>query len=87
MSIENNSKFVRGKNESRRQIEEFVFAPYAMEKPHHDGWDYVLKVPYENEADLNEQVDEMISEASSIADLRNGYIEMNITEPATNRSW
>ncbi|HGO6700339.1 TPA: recombinase family protein [Legionella pneumophila] len=87
LQVENNSKFVRGKNESRRQIEQECFAPFDMIKKDKDSWDYVLKVPYENDKELDEAINELIEEAGYIADLRNGFIEINVTEPATGKSW
>jgi len=87
MQVENNSKFVRGKTESRRQIEESCFAPFDMVKKDKDSWEYVLKIPYESDKELDETMNELMDEAGYIADLRNGYIEMNATEPATGKSW
>ena len=87
LSVENNSKFVRGKNKSRQEIEEYCFADYDMMKKNKDGWDYILKIPYTDPKEIDEAIDEIISEAQSIADNRYGFIELSITEPATGRTW
>ena len=58
-----------------------------MVKKDKDSWDYVLKIPYESDKELDEAINELIEEAGCIADLRNGFIEMNVTEPATGKSW
>ena len=43
----NNSKFVRGKTRSRRDIEEYVLRRYQVKKPDADGWEYLLTIPHE----------------------------------------
>ncbi|AOU50673.1 TPA: recombinase family protein [Legionella pneumophila] len=87
LRVENNNKFVRGKNESRRQIEQYCFAAFDMVKKDKDGWEYILKVPYTSDKDLDETLYDVMHEAESIADCRNGFTEMSITEPATGKSW
>ncbi|HAU0345706.1 TPA: recombinase family protein [Legionella pneumophila] len=87
LRVENNNKFVRGKNESRRQIEQYCFSAFDMVKKDKDSWDYILKIPYINNNDLDETLYDLMHEAESIADCRNGFTEMSITEPATGKSW
>lgn len=87
LRVENNNKFVRGKNESRRQIEQYCFSSFDMVKKDKDGWEYILKVPYTNEQDLDEAIYDLMHEAESIADCRNGFTEMSVVEPATGKSW
>lgn len=87
LRVENNNKFVRGKNESRRQIEQYCFAAFDMVKKDKDGWEYILKVPYTHDNDLDETLYDVMNEAESIADCRNGFTEMSIIEPATGKSW
>lgn len=75
---------------ARKRLSNLVkacFAPFDMVKNDKDGWTYTLKIPYETEEELDETIDEMMGEASYIADLRNGFIEMSVTEPATDKSW
>ena len=45
--VENNSKYVRGKNESRQRIEESCFSPFNMTKKDKNGSQYTLKIPYQ----------------------------------------
>lgn len=87
LQVENNSKFVRGKNESRRQIEQECFAPFDMVKKDKDSWEYVLTIPYESDKELDETINELIEETGSIADLRNGFTEISVLEPATDKAW
>ncbi|AOU50693.1 recombinase family protein [Legionella pneumophila] len=87
LRVENNNKFVRGKNESRRQIEQYCFSSFDMVKKDKDGWEYILKVPYTNDKDLDKTLYDVMHEAESIADCRNGFTEMSIIEPATGKSW
>lgn len=87
LSVENNSKFVRGKKKAREYIEQDWESYYDMQKLQSDGWDYVLKVPYQSEEELEETVYEMISEAQSTADLKNCFVEMSITHKETGKSW
>ena len=58
-----------------------------MIKTDNERWDYVIKVPFENDKELDELIDEIISEAGYIADMRNGFVEMDIIDPKTERSW
>lgn len=87
LSVENNSKFVRGKNQSREEIERYCFSQYDMKKTSADSWDYTLKIPHTSDEELDEIIDEIIAEASGIADSRNGFIEMDVVEPSTGKSW
>ena len=87
LQVENNSKFVRGKNETRRRIEQECFAPFDMVKKDKDSWEYVLKVPYESEKELDDTINELMEEAGYLADLRNGFTEISVTEPSTGRTW
>lgn len=87
LRVENNSKFVRGKNESRREIERQCFSEFKMVKKDKDGHEYALQIPYETDEDLDATVHEIMTEASCIADLRNGFIEMDVLEPSTAKAW
>ena len=87
MSVGNNSKFVRGKKKAREYIEHDWDSYYDMQKLQSDGWDYLLKVPYQSEEELEETVYEIISEAQSSADLKHCFVEMSITHKETGKSW
>ena len=89
LSVENNSKFVRGKSRARAEIEQDVLSRFSMEKTDKNGWEYILSIPYTTDEELDEIIlEEIYAEAERIADLRNGFIEGHITsldDPA--RSW
>jgi DNA invertase Pin-like site-specific DNA recombinase len=89
LTVENNSKFVRGKNKSREDIEWDILRRYQMEKPHKDGHRYILTIPYETDEELDRIIyDEILGEAHRIADLRNGHIEADVISlEDPDRSW
>jgi hypothetical protein len=87
LRVENNSKFVRGKGKSRRHIEDFHLSHYDAKKLDKNGWEYELTFRYENEDDLERQIDHLTAEMSSEADSRNGFIECKFSEVGTDRSW
>lgn len=87
LHVENNSKFVRGKGESRQEIERQCFSEFNMVKKHKDSNEYTLQIPYETDTELDETIHEIMSEASYIADLRNGFVEIDALEPATEKTW
>ena len=88
-AVENNSKFVRGKGKSREDIEWDILRRYQMEKPHKDSHRYILTIPYETDEELDRIIyDEILGEAHSIADLRNGFIEADVVSlDDPDRSW
>lgn len=85
--MKKNSKFVRGKKKVREEIEEHWDYYYDMKKLQPDGWEYTLKVPYQSETDLDDKVYAILSEADSTADLRNCFIEYDISNEGTDKSW
>ena len=86
--VENNNKFVRGKKRSREDIERFVLSHYRMHKPDPKGYDYELTIPYENDKDLDNTIYDILQEASSIADMRNGFIEAEVlAQDGSERYW
>jgi len=88
LRVENNSKFVRGKNRSRENIERYVLSHYGMCKPDPKGWEYELTIPYETDKGLDDTIYGILQEASSIADDRNGFIEAEvIAQDGSGRSW
>lgn len=74
--VENNNKYVRGKKRSIEDIENYVLYDYDMKKL--GGWEYELKIPYENEKDLDEQIDEIVRRVDSEADMRNCFTEISV---------
>ena len=88
MIVENNSKFVRGKSRSLREIEDYVFAPYQMYKSDPKGCEYELTIPYRSEEELDDTINEIISEASNTADMRNGFAEIEVLAlDGSDRYW
>ncbi|MBF0302666.1 MAG: recombinase family protein, partial [Desulfamplus sp.] len=88
LRVENNSKFVRGKSKVRKHIEDFILSEYDMKKPDKDGWEYELTIPYENDKDLDDKINSMLAEMDSEADMRNCFIEADVTAmDGSDRSW
>ncbi len=88
LRVENNSKFVRGKTQSRQEIEDRVLSRYNMRKPNKDDWNYELTVTYQSDKELDDIVYDILSEAEFIADCRNGFIEADMREVGgRERAW
>ena len=89
LTVENNSKFVRGKNKSREEIEDWVLSRYGMEKPHKDSHRYILTIPYQTDEELDRIIyEDILAEAHRIADNRHGFVEadvLSLDDP--ERSW
>jgi DNA invertase Pin-like site-specific DNA recombinase len=83
LQVENNNKFVRGKNKSRVEIEEICLARYQAKKLSPDGFEYELTFHHTDEADLQEQINELARDMEDIADSRNGGIEADFTDIKT----
>ena len=87
LQVENNSKFVRGKGKSRKNIEDYCLSEYNAKKLDKDGWEYELTFQYSDDEDLENQINDLAAEMSDEADLRNGFVECSFTEVGTDRSW
>ncbi len=89
LTVENNSKFVRGKGKSREDIEWDILRRYQMEKPHKDSHRYILTIPYETDEELDRIIyDDILGEAHRIADMRNGFVEADVISlDDPDRSW
>lgn len=85
LRVENNSQFVRGKKRARENIERFHLQQYGMKKL--KGWEYELTFAYEDDADLDRQVNDLLQEIEQEADLRNCFIETDLRENGTDRYW
>ena len=85
LRVERNSKFVRGKKKARQDIEDYVLSRYDMKKKDKDkdGWEYTLKISYTDQEDLEKTVYDIYSEMESQANMRNCFIEADITNPFT----
>jgi DNA invertase Pin-like site-specific DNA recombinase len=89
LTVENNSKFVRGKHKSREDIEWEILSRYQMEKPHKDSHRYILTIPYQTDEELDRIIyEDILGEAHRIADLRNGFVEADVVSlDDPERSW
>ena len=89
LRVENNSKFVRGKNRAREEIERCILSRFAMEKPNQNPCEYVLSIPYTTEEELDQIIyREIFAEAESLADLRHCFIEGDMASwDDPERSW
>jgi integrase/recombinase XerD len=74
--VENNSKFVRGKGKSTREIEDHILSRYNMQKPDKNGYTYILDIPNGTDEKIEEFVyDELLGPANTIADYRHGFLQ------------
>jgi hypothetical protein len=87
LQVENNSKFVRGKGKTRKEIEDNYLSDYDCKKLEKDGWKYELTFRYTDDEDLERQIYELADEMESVASLRNGFTECSFAEVGTDRSW
>lgn len=87
LRVENNNKFVRRKQQVRETIERVCLSRYGMQKQHKDGWEYELTISYQDDQDLDKQIEDLLDEMHSEADLECCFIEADVTEIGTERSW
>ncbi len=89
LTVENNSKFVRGKTKSKADIEWDILRRYHMEKLHKDSHRYLLTIPYESDEELDRIIyEDILGEAQRIADLRHGFVEADVVAvDDPDRSW
>jgi len=73
LQIINNNKFVRGKKKTRESIEQFTLT--YLEDYEHDGDDYILTIEYSNDQELEEIINELLSEMHSTADGCNCFLD------------
>lgn len=87
LRVENNSKFVRGKSKVRSEIEDFLSSEYTLKKQYKDSWEYKLIVQYQTEKDLEGEVEAILEEMHSLADMRNCFIEYSLSWQEGKKSW
>ena len=87
LRVENNNKFIRRKKRVREKIEYWCLSQYNYHQPSKDRWDYSLSIPYETEEELERKIDELYMEMSNIADNDYCFIEADLREIGTDRSW
>lgn len=75
LSVENNNSFVRGKSRSLKKIEEWVLSEYDFKKPEKDSDIYEITLKYTTYKDLDDQIEDIISEATSIADSHHCHMD------------
>ena len=85
LRIENNSKFVRGKKRTIEQIESLYLEEYAAKR--RPNGEYELKVPYDNDEDLDATVNELLSDIACDADDRHCFSESDAHMESTDRHW
>ena len=83
--IENNNKFVRGKKKVKEETEQYLKAHYNLECPVID--DYIFYVPYTTVSGLTEEVYEILREIDNMADMRNCFIETDVTCDELELNW
>ena len=72
--IENNSKWVRQKKKVIQTIEYFIIGDY-LENDGNPEDGYILHIPYNNESELNEEIENIANEIHSTSLNRDTYIE------------
>lgn len=85
LTVENNSKFVRGKKWAKENIVRYCQEPYGM-KPLESG-NYLLSIRYRNDEALDKTVHDLLTEISQEAEMRNCFIEADAWEDGTERRW
>ena len=85
LRVENNSKFVQGKTRARHAIEDHHLSRYGMKKL--GGWEYELTFTFEDGADLDQQVHDLLRKIEHEANLSHCFIEFDLQEKGTERSW
>ncbi|WP_106078281.1 recombinase family protein [Chromobacterium amazonense] len=85
LRIQNNNKFVRGKKRAIDKIETWCLAPYEAQRL--PNGDYELKLAYKDDADLDDQLYELLGEIASDADDYGCFSESEARMPGTNKSW
>lgn len=85
LRIENNSKFVRGKRRTIDHIQSFYLEKYdAKRRP---NGEYELKVPYDSDEDLDNIVNELLSDIACDADDRHCFSESDARMEGAERHW
>jgi DNA invertase Pin-like site-specific DNA recombinase len=88
LTVQNNNKHIRGRKQSLVEIETDILARYSMRQLSPNGHEYELMIPYEDDADLDETINDLIQDAANIADLRHCFIECEVTAlDGSERRW
>ena len=86
LHVENGSKFTRGKKAVREKITWMLLTSYQGQKLNDN--ETRIAIQFTDDADLKEQIDEILTEIYQIADFRNCEItDLSLQEEATGRYW
>jgi site-specific recombinase XerD len=85
LRVENNNKFVRGRKRACQNIEDYHLPQYGMKKLG-DG-EYELTFTFEDNADLDGQVEDLLHDIYNEADLRYCFVEHDLREKGSDRQW
>ena len=58
-----------------------------MKQKAKDSWEYELTLPYDNEQRPDQQVINLLAEMISQVDLESCFVEADVNEIGTERSW
>ncbi|WP_321904502.1 site-specific integrase [Burkholderia cenocepacia] len=87
LMVERNSKFVRGMSKARRWIEDFCLAEYRMRCLDKHRTRYEIVMPFAHGRELENAIEDLLSEMHSTADLCNCWIEVSLHDPVTDTYW
>ena len=80
-------KLVRDKGKVRDQIERYILSEHDFKKPYAGGYDYEITVPFENDEDLDETIDDMLGEMNRTADYRNCFVGADVHTLDGEKFW
>jgi len=84
--VENRSKFTRGKKAVREKITWMLLTSYQGQKL--NDTEIRIMIQFVDDADLKEQIDEILDEIHQIADFRNcEIIDLSLQEESSGRYW
>lgn len=87
LRVENNNKFVRGKNKVRNRIEQYLRNNYNLEEESIESREYIFYVQYETINDLENKVYSILRECADEADYSNCFIEDDTRCDELNLNW
>ena len=87
LTIERNSKFVRGKSKARRWIEQFCLSQYQMRVVEQRRPRYEIVMPFAAGPELEQAIEELLADMHDQADLCNCFVEVTLHDPVTDTYW
>ena len=87
LTIERNSKFVRGMPKARRLIEDLCLSQYQVRILESRRPRYEIVMPFAAGPELEQAIEELIAEMHENADLCNCFIEVTLHDPLTDTYW